>query len=77
MEIHVRDDIRTIEVWLNRAEAKDDALRERMAPWYRRWKQQKYLVAVFSSGEGDLFELTKFLLQKNLMEMAQNSQSTD
>ena len=39
---HIFDDVRPADV---------PALRERMKPRYRQWKAQKYLVAVFSSGE--------------------------
>lgn len=73
MEFRVHENIQTVEVWLTRAESRDAALRERMKPQYRQWKAQKYLVAVFSSGEGDLVGQTAGLLRKNLTEMAEKS----
>ena len=65
MEI-IRDDAKKlVQVWLTRHEGQDSALQERLKPMYAQWKQQKYLVAVFRSGNEDLKESTLALLAFN------------
>ena len=65
MEIHVRDDRHLVEVWLSNAEKKDMSLREGLKRLYDEYKEKKYLVAVFESGEGDLYQSTLELLSYN------------
>lgn len=65
MEIHVRDDRHLVEVWLNNAEKNDTSLREGLKRLYAEYKKKKYLVAVFESGEGDLYQSTLELLSYN------------
>lgn len=65
MEIHVRDDKHFVEVWLSNAEKKDTSLREGLKRLYDEYKKKKYLVAVFESGEGDLYQSTLELLSYN------------
>ncbi len=65
MEIHVRDDKHLVEVWLSNAEKKDTSLREGLKRLYDEYKKKKYLVAVFESGEGDLYQSTLELLAYN------------
>ena len=65
MEI-IRDDAKKlVQVWLTRHEGQDSALQERLKPMYAQWKQQKYMVAVFRSGNEDLQESTLALLAFN------------
>lgn len=71
MEINVRDGSKLVEVWLSSSEKQDAALRERLKPLYRRYKEQGYLVAVFQSGEQDLTELTSTLLCDHRQRSAQ------
>lgn len=65
MEIHVRDDKHFVEVWLSNAEKKDTSLRDSLKRLYDEYKKKKYLVAVFESGDGDLYQSTLELLSYN------------
>lgn len=71
MEINIRDEIKIAEIWLTREEKRDAALRERLKPFYRKYKREKYLVAVFESGGRDLWEGTGALLCYNRKRTAQ------
>lgn len=71
METHVRDAERTVEIWLTRQEQNDAALRERLKPLYQKYQAQKYLVAVFLSGEQDLVDYTSALLCYNRRRIAE------
>ena len=65
MEI-IRDDAKKlVQVWLTRQEGEDSAVQARLQPMYAQWKQQKYMVAVFHSGQEDLKENTMALLAYN------------
>lgn len=65
MEMNVRDDKHLVEVWLNNAEKNDASLRDELKCLYDEYKKKKYLVAVFESGEGDLYQSTLELLAYN------------
>ena len=65
MEMNVRDDKQLVEIWLTNAEKKDLALREDLKDIYDMYKKKKYLVAVFESGEKDLYQGTLDLLAYN------------
>ena len=65
MEIHVRDDRGLVEIWLSNAEKKDPSLREGLKGIYDKYKKKKYLVAVFESGERDLYPSMLELLAYN------------
>lgn len=65
MEIHIRDDKHLVEVWLSNAEKRDTSLRDGLKRLYAEYKKKKYLVAVFESGEGDLYQSTLELLSYN------------
>ena len=71
MEINVRDSSKIVEVWLTREEKQDADLRERLKPLYREYKEKKFLVAVFESGEQGLEELTGSLLGYNRKRVVQ------
>ena len=71
MTINVEDGSRLVEVWLTKAEARDNALREKLAPLYREYKSKKYLVAVYQSGTEELCGLTQDLLRYNRRRSAQ------
>lgn len=47
------------------------ALRERLKPLYQKYKAQKYLVAVFESGDRDLADATSDLLCYNRKRLAE------
>ena len=62
----VHDDMKLVEIWLAKAESDDDVFRRKLEPIFAEYKKKKYRVAVFSSGKGDMLELTKDLLKHNL-----------
>ena len=55
MEISIRDAQKIVEVWLTNSEKNDPAVAARLQPLYRAYQKQKYTVAVFQSGNADLF----------------------
>ncbi len=65
MEINVRDDKKIVDIWLTNAEKNDPVLREGLNDIYKKYKEMKYLVAVFESGEKDLYQGTLDLLAYN------------
>lgn len=65
MEMNVRNDKKLVEIWLTNAEKKDLALRESLKSVYAKYKKKNYLVAVFESGEKDLYQGTLDLLAYN------------
>ena len=71
MEIHVRDDSKIVEVWLTNREKRDDLLRKRLKPLYQKYSAEKYLVAVFESGERDLADAASDLLCYNRKRLAE------
>ena len=62
----VHDDMKLVEIWLTKAESDDDVFRRKLEPIFAEYKKKKYRVIVFSSGKGDILELTKDLLKHNL-----------
>lgn len=71
MEIRVRDNKQLVEVWLSNAEKNDTSLREGLKRLYDEYKKKKYLVAVFESGEGALYQSTLELLSYNKQRCAE------
>ena len=65
LEINVKDEKRMVEIWLSNAEKRDPVLRESLKDIYDKFKKKKYLVAVFESGEKDLYPGTLDLLAYN------------
>lgn len=65
MEINVKYEKRMVEIWLSNAEKRDPVLRESLKDIYDKFKKKKYLVAVFESGEKDLYQGTLDLLAYN------------
>ncbi len=65
LEINVKDEKRMVEIWLSNAEKRDPVLRESLKAIYDKFKKKKYLVAVFESGEKDLYQGTLDLLAYN------------
>jgi len=72
MDIVVADDKKRVEIWLTRAERDDADLRESLKPLFVKYKNMKYLVVVYSSGEGDLFANTRDLLLHNKEQIAKS-----
>ncbi len=73
MEMNVRDERQIVEIWLSNAEKKDPALREGLKDIYDKYKKKNYLVAVFESGERDLYQCTRDLLLYNRRRQAELS----
>lgn len=65
MQMSVKEESKTVEIWLTRAERDDPVFRESLKPLYKKYREQKYLVAVFLSGDEDLYDLTRDLLLFN------------
>ena len=65
MELYVREDRRIVEIWLTGAEKQDAAAQEKLKSLYTIYRKEKYLVAVFLSGAGDLYAETRELLAYN------------
>ena len=73
MEVHVKDDMKLVTVWLTRAEQEDAAIREQLKAFYADYKTKKYMVAQFHSGTEDLYRNTRDLLlfnRKRIEELA-------
>jgi len=66
MVINVHEQNKIVEIWLTNEEKRDTALRENLRPLYREYKDKKYTVAVFESGEGSLFDNMESLVLHNL-----------
>lgn len=71
MEININKERKTVTVWLSTHEASDPILKERLGLLYQIFAAQKYLVAVFRSGERDLVQSTSDLLCYNRKRIAQ------
>ena len=65
MEMIVKDERKLVEIWLTNAEKSDPVLRAGLQSVYDTYKKKKYLVAVFESGEKDLYQGTLDLLAYN------------
>lgn len=65
MEINVCDNTKTVEIWLNREETQGEPFKNLLKPIFISYKERKYIVAVYESGCGSLFEATKDLLVHN------------
>ena len=65
MQIELHDDKKLVCVWLTGAESADTAVGIKLNHLYEKYKQKKYMVAVFHSGDNDLEELTGDLLRYN------------
>ena len=65
MEIRIVDADRLVEVWLTKAEKADLTVQSYLQKLYAHFGAKKYTVAVYSSGNGDLFQDTLALLRYN------------
>ena len=71
MRMEVNEANKIVELWLTREERDDAAFRESLKPLYQQYKAQNYLVAVFLSGEADLYQQTRDLLLYNQRRQAE------
>lgn len=65
MRMDVKEHSKVVELWLTRDETNDQQFLESLKPLYRQYKAQNYMVAVFYSGEEDLYQQTRDLLLYN------------
>lgn len=65
MRMEVKDQNKVVELWLTREERNDQPFLESLKPLCRQYQAQHYLVAVFYSGEEDLYQQTRDLLLYN------------
>ena len=69
--MEIREQSKIVELWLTREEREDPVFRESLKHIYQQYKDQKYLVAVFLSGEEDLYQQTRDLLLYNRRRLAE------
>jgi len=77
LEMNVKDDVQIVEIWLSNAEKNDKQLRDRLQLIYDKYRKKKYMVAVFESGEKDLYQGTLDLLAYNRKLSAQKQVQRD
>ena len=65
MEMNVRDHERIVEIWLTNREKENGKLKGPLQPIFDEYKQKKYKVAVFQSGDRDLTDCVAGLLLHN------------
>lgn len=68
MDISVNDATRQVEIWLTHAEASSELTYSSLKSLFARYKTQGYRVAVFESGQRDLFTSTCDLLLANRLQ---------
>lgn len=73
MEMNIHDDTQIVEIWLTNAEKTDPVLQNELKGIYAEYKAKKYMVAVFQSGQGDLYENTRDLLLFNRRRAAERA----
>lgn len=73
MEMNVVEDKKLVEIWLTNAEKDDPVLQEQLKGVYAKYKNTKYLVVVFKSGDDDLYECTRDLLLFNRRRSAEKA----
>lgn len=72
MKIEALDKEKMVCVWLSHADQENPAIQEQLKPLYQAYKQKKYLVSVFYSGQNDLEETTRELLLYNRKKIEEN-----
>jgi len=65
MQMNVDEEKKLVMIWLSNAEKNDPVIRENLKPLYAEYKKKKYWVAVFESGEKELYQGTLDLLAYN------------
>lgn len=72
MKNEVLDQEKMVCVWLSHADQENPAIQEQLKSLYREYRQKKYFVAVFYSGQEDLEQLTSDLLKYNRKKLEEN-----
>lgn len=65
MEVNVLDDRKIVEIWMTREEKRNEALKATLKPMMKQYKEKKYTVVIFESGEQNLGDMTSALLLYN------------
>ena len=65
MQIDIHPEKKLVCIWLTKAESADISAQEQLRPLYDKFRKQKFLVAVFRSGNQKLTDLTSELLRYN------------
>ena len=65
MDIQLDEKKKQVQVWLTNADCRDERLMGALDEQYDVWARDKYQVAVFRSGSGDLQENTLEMLRYN------------
>ncbi|MGN1027126.1 MAG: hypothetical protein ACI4P4_12065 [Faecousia sp.] len=71
MQVEILDEKKLVCVWLTRAESAEAGLRERLKPLCEEYREKKYMVAVYRSGDQELREVTGALLRHNRKMLAE------
>lgn len=71
MEIEILAEKKRVYIWLTKEEARDEQLKERLKPLYKKYKAKGYLTVVYESGTGDLQESIRELLIYNMYRSAE------
>lgn len=66
MEISVSDDKHIVEIWLTNQEQEDESVSKFVQSTAEKYSDKKYKVAVFRSGDHDLYDCTEGLIEHNL-----------
>ena len=77
MEMNVHAKQRIVEIWLTCKEKNDPELRESLKSLYQDYKDKKYMVAVYCSGDQDLYRQTSDLLCYNRKRIAELENQQD
>lgn len=71
VEINTNAEKKLVTVWLTNSEKTDLRIKGELQEIYDRCRKEKYLVAVFESGSGDLYENTRDMLLYNRKRQAE------
>ena len=71
LKINDLQERKILEIWLTKAEKADPELNLYLKNLYKKYSSKKYLVAVFESGEKDLYQNTLDLLAFNKVRTAE------
>ena len=65
MKVDIHDERKQVCIWLSHSESDDPELEEQIRKITAAYADQKYLVAVFQSGNADLYDNTLAMLAHN------------
>lgn len=71
MELNIDDSAKIVEIWLTKEEKQDPVLRGQLGLLYRAFAEEKYMVAVYQSGDRDLAQSASDLLCYNRKRIAE------